>query len=312
MSKMRQFVSVVAYVHNNADRIVPFIKTVMPQCEAFKQCEIVFVDDCSTDNSIEVIKKYYQENPADYIVSIIRMGHYHGMEIAMNAGRDMTIGDYVYEFDDLFVDYDGSLLLEAYNKCLEGNDIVSVTTDVPMKGTSRIFYSIFNKAMKADGKIGQESFRLLSRRGINRIISMDVEIPYRKVIYQNSGLSTASIAYKSKTGTRPARISEKHERIDLAIDSFIYFTHTIQHISLIISGLFGLLSLATIIYTFVSRSMGYHVGMGWTSTMIFMCVGFTGLFGMMAIVIRYLSVLVDLVFKRQKYLIADIEKISSK
>ena len=312
MSKMRQFVSVVAYIHNNSDRIEAFINTVITQCGVFKQCEVVFVDDHSTDNSIDVIKTYYKNHPADYIVSIIRLGHYHGMEIAMNAGRDMAIGDFVYEFDDLYVDFDSEVMMEAYNKCLEGNDIVTVTTDVPMKASSRLFYNVFNKAMNTSSAIGQESFRLLSRRGINRIISMDVEIPYRKVIYQNSGLSTASVTYKSITGERPPRISENHERVDLAIDSFIYFTRIFQHISLGIAVLFAILSLVTVIYTFISRFMGYHVGMGWVSTMLFSAVGFTGLFGLLAIVIRYLSVIVDMVFKRQKYLITDVEKISSK
>ena len=312
MPKMRQFISVVAYVCNSADKIEKFITTVMKECEAFKQCEIIFVDDCSTDCSVEIIKKYYENNPADYIVSIIRMGRYHGMETAMNAGRDMAIGDYVYEFDDLFVDFDGKVILEAYDKCLEGNDIVTVSTDVPMRFTSKLFYNVFNNDVKSDSQIGQESFRLLSRRGINRITSMDVEIPYRKVVYLNSGLSTANVKYESTKGHRPARIAEKNERVDLAIDSFIYFTNVIQRISVLIAVLFGGLSLATIIYTLASRGLGYHVGMGWVSTMIFMSLGFAGLNGFMAIVIRYLSVLVDLVFKRQKYLIADVEKISSK
>lgn len=312
MSKFNQFVSVVAYVHNNADKVGEFITTVMKECEAFKQCEIVFVDDCSTDDSVQKIKDYYKKNPADYIVSIIRLGRYHGMEIAMNAGRDMAIGDFVYEFDDLFVDFDGAALLDAYNKCLEGNDIVTVSTDVPIRITSKLFYKVFNNAAKTDSEIGQESFRLLSRRGINRIISMGVEIPYRKVIYLNSGLSTANVQYKSNTGRRPTRISEKSERVDLAIDSFIYFTKVIQRATLVIAGLFGLLSVATIIYTLISRGLGYHVGMGWVSTMTFMTLGFTGLFFFMAIVIRYLAVLVDLVFKRQRYLVADVEKISSR
>jgi len=307
-----QFISVVAYVHNNADLIDHFITTVMKECEKFKQCEIVFVDDCSTDDSVQKIKDYYKQNPADYIVSIIRLGRYHGMEMAMNAGRDMTIGDFVYEFDDLFIDFDSSLILEVFNKCLEGNDIVTVSTDVPIRTTSKLFYKVFNNASHTDFEIGQESFRLLSRRGINRIISMNAEIPYRKVIYLNSGLSTAKVQYKSKTGRRPARIWEKSERVDLAIDSFIYFTNIVQRVSLIVATLFGLLSIVTIVYTLVSRGIGYHIGMGWVSTMIFMAVGFTGLFAFMTLIIRYLSVVVDLIFKRQKYLIADVEKISSR
>lgn len=312
MLKIRQFISVVVYVHNNADQIIEFINTVMPQCEGFKKCEIIFVDDFSTDNSLDVIKRYYFKHSMDYIVSIVKLGRYHGMETAMNAGRDMAIGDYVYEFDSVFVDFDGSVMIEAYNKCLEGNDMVFVSTDVPMRFTSKLFYSMFNRAMRSNEKLGQESFRLLSRRAINRITSMDVDIPYRKVIYHNSGLSTITLKYKSKTGKRPARINGKYERIDLAIDSFIFFTKTLQRISVLILLLFGLVSLATIIYTIASRALGYHIGMGWVSTMLFLSLGLTGLFALLTIVIRYLSVIVDLSFKCQKYLISDVEKIASK
>ena len=307
-----QFISVVAYIHNDADKIAPFIKTVMEQCKDFKQCEVIFVDDYSTDNSVEVIRKYYAENPADYIVSIVKLGKYHGMEVAMNAGRDLTIGDYVYEFDDIYIDYDGKVVIEAYEKCLEGYDVVSAKTNVPIKKTSKLFYNVFNSAIDADAKIGQESFRILSRRGINRVISMGVDIPYRKVIYQNSGLLTTQIQYKSTTGERPARITGKHERLDLALDSFIYFTGIIHRFSFVVTILFGILSLGSIIYALFTRGLGYHVGVGYVSTMIFMSLGFMGVFGLLTIVIKYLSVIIDITFKKQKYLISDIQKISSK
>lgn len=312
MSTKRQFISFVVYIHNDKDRIEFFLKNTLSVCERFKQCEVIFVDDCSKDNSLDIIKKYYVDHPADYIVSIIRLGKFHGMETAMNAGRDMSIGDYVYEFDDIYVDYESSVIIDAYNKCLEGNDIVRVATDVPIRFTSKMFYRVFNKTSNLKESIGQESFRLLSRRGINRIISMDVDIPYRKAIYMNSGLSTATIRYESTIGKRPPRVVKNNERIDLAVDSFIYFTSITQHITLVGTILFALLSVLVVVYALVSRSLGYHVGAGYVSTMIFLAIGFTSLFALMAIMIRYLSIIIDLVFKKQKYLIADIEKISSK
>lgn len=312
MSKIHQYVSVVAYIHNDARKIEKFIATVTKACSAFTECEMIFVDDYSDDDSVEIIKSYFDKNPTSININIIRLGRYHGMETAMNAGRDMAIGDYVYEFDDLFIDFDENVVLEAYNKCLEGNDIVTVSTDVPLRLTSIMFYKLFNQAFHSDSKIGQESFRILSRRGINRVISMDVDIPYRKVLYLNSGLSSAQVKYVSTVGRRPPRIVKKNERIDLAFDSFIYFTKIVQHFSIIVSAFFAAFALAACLYAIISRSMGFHVGLGWLSMMIILSLGLTGLFGMLAIIIRYLSVLIDLVFKRQKYLVADVEKISSK
>ena len=312
MKENQQLISAVVYVHDDADKIEKFLNVLTKAGKMFGEFEIVFVDDYSQDSSLDQIKAFFKSNQTDFVVNIIRMSKYHGMERAMNAGRDLAIGDYVYEFDDMYVDYDENVILEAFNKCLEGNDFVSVSTDVPIRPSSTLFYKFFNFSFNSDIKIGPESFRLLSRRGINRIISMDVEIPYRKVIYLNSGLPSANLKYSSQKGERPPRIYGKFERVDLAFDSFIFFTRIVQHLSFVITILFCCFSLGAIIYAIISRVMGYHAGMGWLSLMIVVSVGFAGLFAMFMIIIRYLSVLLDLVFKRQKYLVLDIEKISSK
>lgn len=311
--KKAQFISIVIYVHNDAERIHCFIDAVMPFFQkTFKQCEIIYVDDYSTDGSVQIIKDYYKNNPIDYVVSIIKMGHYHGLETAMNAGRDMSIGDFVYEFDSMYVDYEAEIILEAYEKCLEGNDIVTVSTAVPLLMTSKIFYKLFNKVSGLHSEIGQETFRLLSRRGINRITPMDVHIPYRKVIYLNCGLSTAKVTYKSTTGERPPRITKSSERFRLALDSFIYFSNIVERIA--VFGVIGIsiLSVFGIIYAIYNCMTGASNGIIMLFLFAFCAVGFVGIYGLITFVIKYLSVLMGLIFKNQKYLISDVDKISSK
>ena len=48
---------------------------------------------------------------------------------------------------------------------------------------------------------------------------------------------------------------------------------------------------------------------GWLSTMGFMSLGFMGVFILLTIILKYLSVLLNLVFKKQRYMIAGIEKV---
>ena len=48
---------------------------------------------------------------------------------------------------------------------------------------------------------------------------------------------------------------------------------------------------------------------GWTTTMLVLTLGFFGVFLILAVVLRYLTLLVDLVFKHQRYLVEGIEKI---
>lgn len=311
MSDKPQYISAVAYVHNCANKLEYFIESILDQFNSFDNCEVIFVDDYSVDNSVDIIEDYYKRNHVKYIIKIIKMGKYHGMEIAMNAGRDLSIGDYIYEFDDTFVDYDRQVVMDVYKKCLEGYDLVTASTDVPMRFTSRLFYRVFNRSIDTGSQIGQETFRILSRRAVNRVASMGVDIPYRKVIYLNSGLASSCVKYKSLTGERPPRITEKYERVNLALDSFIYFTSIMQKGAILVAIVFFIVSFLASVYAFVTRLRGYHVGGGYLSTMIFLSVGFTGIFAMFAIVVRYLSVIVDLVFKRQRYLITGVRKIES-
>ena len=45
----------------------------------------------------------------------------------MNAGVDLAIGDFVFEFDTVCMDYKTELLMQVYRRSLEGFDIVSAS-----------------------------------------------------------------------------------------------------------------------------------------------------------------------------------------
>lgn len=310
MTIEQKFVSVVAYIHNNENEIPHFLDTVMNHVAGmFSRCELILVNDDSTDGSLGAVHEYFDRNPKDYMVSIVKMGAFQGLESSMNAGRDLSIGDYVYEFDDVYVDYDLSVIREAYEKCIEGHDIVAVTSDAPTRFSSRLFYRIYNKASHAQNKIGPETFRILSRRAINRVKDMGSYIPYRKAVYMNCGLSTARIAYKSQQEGVSVH-SNQTERTGLAMDSFIYFTNVMEKVSLAIAIAFFIIAIVVVIYVIVSLFVDTNLASGWVSMMGFLSIAFMGLFGMLTIVMKYLSVIVNLIFRKRRYLIEDVEKIA--
>lgn len=306
-----KFVSVVAYVKNSEEQIAPFLDAVMQTVEReFERCELILVDDASQDHSVEKVHAYYDAHQADYLVSIIRMGAAQGLESSMNAGRDMAIGDYVYEFDDMVVDYDLSLIRQVYDRCVSGADIVSAVSGVRTRMTSRMFYSVFNRFSKTQNRIGQETFRIVSRRAVNRVRSIGSYIPYRKAVYQNCGLKTASIRYQSTDKTGRTIHSHNDERADLAVDSFIYFTNVMEKTALVISSVFLVITILVIVYVIVSFFTDSHLVSGWISLMGFLSLGFLGIFSLLTIVMKYLSVIVNLTFRHQHYLVESIEKIS--
>lgn len=311
MQKEKKFISLVVYLHNVEEYIEYFLDKVLPVCDNhFQEFEIVCVNDGCTDGTIEVLKEYIEKNQVKAMVNVIHMSFFQGLESAMNAGRDIAIGDFVYEFDDVFVDYEPDMLLKAYEKLLEGNDIVAVRSDGKLRLTSQLFYALYNSTSRAKGKIGPETFRIVSRRAINRIKSMGQYIPYRKAVYMNCGLKNATIAYESKD--KDARVKNKivtSERTSLALDSFIYFTNAMEKASAIISGLFLLLTVGMGIYVITDFFNTNKPVEGWLSTMSFLALGFFGVFALLTIILKYLSVMLNLIFRQQRYLVADIEKV---
>ena len=50
--------------------------------------------------------------------------------------------------------------------------------------------------------------------------------------------------------------------------------------------------------------------LGWTTTMLFMSFGFLSIFVVLGIMLKYLSVIIGLVFKNKTYITESIEKLT--
>ncbi len=309
--KEKKFISLVIYLHNNSTELEQFLDQVLPVCNRkFEQFELVCVDDFCSDDTMDILREYINRNHINTMVNVVHMSFFHGLESSMNAGRDLAIGDFVYEFDHIFVDYDPELIIRLYDKLLEGNDIVAAGRRGKLQLTSRLFYMLYNKTSRGSGRIGPETFRLVSRRAINRIKAMGQYIPYRKAVYMNCGLRAATISYDCiNKEVKQLRKAASSERTSLAFDSFIYFTNVMERISTIISAAFLLLSVGMGLYTISDIFNKNKPVEGWLSTMSFLSLGFFGVFALLTIILKYLSVMLNLIFKQQQYLVSDIEKI---
>jgi len=305
--KEKKLISVIVYLYNNENNILDFLSQITQQAETlFEQFEVIIVNDCSTDNSVQKIKTAEFLKP--FQVSIIQMSFHQGVELSMNAGLDLSTGDFVYEFDNVVIDFNINLIEKSYRKILEGYDIVSVSPDFNDKISSKIFYTTYNFFSKSKYKLRTDRFRILSRRAINRSFSISVNIPYRKAMYINSGLKIHTLEYKKTNNTK--RITEKsYLRNKTAIDSLIIYTNLAFTISVSISFLLLLCTLSIIAYTiFIYFGKDKPIE-GWTTIMLLVSGGFSGFFLLSAIIIKYLSLILELVFKKKSYIQENIEKI---
>ncbi len=305
--KESNFVSAVVYVHQCGGHIGDFLARLHGLlADNFKQFELICVNDASTDGSVEAIRAFAAgaEGP---MVSILNMSYYQGLEASMNAGVDLAIGDFVFEFDSTVMDYDPALILEVYRTALTGFDIVSASAQERTPLSSRLFYRVFNRFAHTQYDLDTERFRVLSRRAINRVHAMSRAIPYRKALYANCGLKLERLRYRPLPGSGRAPMARERSR--LATDALILFTGVAYRLALWLALVMMAVTLIVTGYTVAVYLSGSPVE-GWTTTMLFLGFGFFGLFAILTLVLKYLSLLVDLTFKRQNYVFESIEKIS--
>lgn len=310
VNKEKNFISAVVYVHNAENRIESFLNAIiMTLDENFEHSEIICVNDCSDDSSVQAIKRC-SEKAVNTSVSLINMSFFHGLELAMDAGMDLAIGDFVYEFDNTYLDFDPEMIMKVYRHSLTGYDIVSASPDKKEKISSRLFYKVFDRFSELSYKMTTESFRILSRRVINRISSMNKTIPYRKAIYAGSGLKTDNLKYEVKAVRQDkADPRENRYRASLAVDTLILFTELGYRFAFWMTSAMMLISVFMIFYTLIVYFIGHPIE-GWTTTVMFLSVAFLGLFGILTIIVKYLQIIVDMVFKRKHYNYESIEKLT--
>lgn len=309
INKEKNFMSAVLYVHNDAVSVGAFLGTVLKVLEEhFEHAEIICVNDYSQDNSVEIIRELGRQARST-TVTVLNMSYFHGVETAMNAGMDLAIGDFVLEFDACVPDFAAPVILSVYHKSLEGYDIVSASPDRRQRLTSSIFYRVFNRFTDFSYRLETERFRVLSRRVINRISSMNKSVPYRKAVYANCGLKTANIRYEAADVQTPKEDrAERKYRTDLAVNSMILFTELGYRFAVTMTVLMMAVAVLVALYSAVVYLFSTPVA-GWTTTIFFMSFAFFGLFGILTIIIKYLQILVDLVFRRKKYSFESIEKM---
>lgn len=309
-NKEKNFVSAVVYVHNAEDRIREFLRMLYRILSGnFEHAEIICVNDSSDDASVNKIHEFVKtiENCS---LTLVNLSRFHGMEAAMNAGVDLSIGDFVFEFDYTAADYDPEMIMRIYRRALEGYDVVSAVPDRRERLSSSLFYYIFNRFTETDYRMQTEAFRVMSRRFINRIGGINRTVPYRKAVYAEAGMKTDTLVYP--VSGQPEKKNDRKERryrTALAADSLILFTDLGYRCALFMTLFMMFVSLFMLVYT-VAAYLVIHPVAGWTTTVLFLSVGFLGLFGILTIVIKYLQLLVRLVFRRKQYTFESVEKLT--
>lgn len=99
---MNPEVSVIMPLYNNQKHIEKSIHSVLSQ--TFKHFEIIVVDDCSSDDSVSIVKRLAEEDPR---IKLYHMEENGGAAAARNVGVEKASGRYIayLDSDDLWKEH---------------------------------------------------------------------------------------------------------------------------------------------------------------------------------------------------------------
>ncbi len=196
---MKPFISIVAPCFNEEDVIDIFLEKIFEVLKKLgRSYEIVFVNDGSRDNTLEILKQKAQEYNAVRVISLSRN---FGKEAALSAGLDMAYGEVVVPIDVDLQD-PPELILDFVKKYEEGYDVVvgkrvDRTTDSTAKRVSaETFYKLHNKISDIEIPHNVGDYRLMSRRVVEELKRLPETQRFMKGIFAWLGFKTAVVEYK--------------------------------------------------------------------------------------------------------------------
>lgn len=228
---------------------------------------VIFVNDGSNDNTLEVIKKL--KNSYDN-VKYISFSRNFGKESAIYAGLDYSTGDYIVLMDaDL---QDPPSLIPEMLKYISKYDIVG-TRRVTRKGEpiirsffARLFYKIANKITKIELVDGARDFRLMKREVVNAILDLKEYNRFSKGIFQWVGFETKWLEYENIERQKGETSWSFWGLFKYSIEGIVSFTTAPLHIATIIGIFFSIIAFLSIIVIVIKTLLFGDPVEGWPST----------------------------------------------
>lgn len=264
--------------------------------------EFIFIDDGSTDNSVDLLKSQNSTLP----FTIIKLSKNFGSHAALRAGIRQAKGAYItFIYADLQDPL--SLILELKKEIIKGNNIIWGQRKKTQSGLFSVLYSKLIQRY-VNPKYPSQGFDVVMfdekvKNELNKHIEANSSI-FLQIL--NFGFKQASIKYEKQERVKGKSKWTLSKKIKLFIDSFVAFSYLpIRLVS--ISGLIMFL-IGTIwaLYLISRKLMLNDLDSGWPALISILTIGFGITNISLGIIAEYLWRTLDVSRKRPVFIIDEI------
>ncbi|HNQ67941.1 MAG TPA: glycosyltransferase family 2 protein [Bacteroidales bacterium] len=309
MKKKSLEISIVLPVfneQNNLEQLYLELVEVLKKM-SIKDYEIIFVNDGSMDNSLELVKEFSHKNKN---VKYIDLSRNFGQQIAISAGIEKSSGRYVVIMDSDLQD-PPEVILDLYSKAKEGFDVVYATRK-KRKGESAFkkmsataFYRILRSITRCNIPVDAGDFRIISSKVANILNNMPEQQKFLRGQIAWVGFKQTSIEFdrdsrkSGKSGYSTARM------FSFAIDGITSFSDFPLKLATFLGFFVSIITFILMLWALYQRLIAQQYVQGWTS--LILSVLFIGGIQLIAIGIigEYIGRIGSNIRKRPLYIIND-------
>lgn len=302
--------SIVVPVYQNAanlDDTITNLLSLEQQIQGY-DIDLVFVDDGSTDNSYEILAKYYELNKDK--VRIVRLTKNFGQVAAIQAGLKVVRGDCVgFISADLQDPYE--LFIDMIKKWESGVKLVIAEREnredsFVQNFVSSVYWKMVNKYAVKNYPAGGYDFCLIDKQiaeNVNRIEEKNTHI---FVLIFLLGYKYEIIPYTRKERTAGKSQWTLSKKIKLFVDTFVSFSYVPVRLISFTGLVVSLLSFIYALYIMLITIFYGNPYAGWSS--IAVLVSFLGglILLTLGIIGEYLWRILDETRKRPNYVVDSV------
>lgn len=264
--------SIVVPCYNEEKSLPHFFKALKPILNQLDHdFELIFVNDGSSDQTLEILKSHKDEIRTTVLVDLSRN---FGKESAMLAGLKTSTGDLVVIMDaDL---QDPPSLIPEMIRIIIDNKFDSVATHrVTRKGEplirsyfARQFYKLINKISDVEIVDGARDYRMMSRTMVDAILSLSEYHRFSKGIFVWVGFKTHYLAYENIERIAGESKWSFIKLLKYAIEGLVAFTTLPLRMSMYFGFMTSIVAFLYMVFVFVKALLYGDPVAGWPTMMV--------------------------------------------
>ena len=264
--------------HNEEEALPLFLSELSAVLLPLKQsteglsCELLLVDDGSSDNTLAIMKRLDESDfPGD--IRWISLSRNFGKEAAIYAGLENSKGDYVVVMDADMQD-PPSLIPDMLDKLMhDGFDCVA-TRRSTRKGEplirsffAKLFYKMINRMSDVEIVDGARDFRMMKRAMVDAVLSVGEYNRFSKGVFSWVGFKTYWMKFENVERVAGKTKWSFWGLVAYSIDAITSFSMVPLSMASIVGFLFSMLAIVMLVVIVIRAALFGDPVAGWPSTM---------------------------------------------